>query len=82
MLRSLPPQFLWSTDSCELYGLALTSQEVTFLLESFMKTNYVYDHESVNTSARDLQVILLKAASMSLKLKRVKNKRIKIRAFN
>ena len=47
-----------------------------------MKTNYVYDHESVNTSAQDLQAILLKAASMSLKLKRVKNKRIKIRAFN
>ena len=81
-LRSLPPQFLWSTDSCELYRLAFTSKEVTTLLKSFVETNYAYDHESVNTAAQDLQAILLKAASMSLKMKRVKNKRIKIRASN
>ena len=80
--QALPPRFVWSTDSCELYKIALASPEVKSHLEYFMKNIYACDHETVNTATQDLQAILLKAANMSLKLKRIKNKRVKIRASN
>ena len=78
-LQALPPRFVWSTDFCELYKIALASPEVKSHLEYFMKNIYACDHGNVSTATQDLQVILLKAANMSLELKRIKNKRVKIR---
>ena len=81
-LQALPPRFVWSTDFCELYKIALASPEVKSHLEYFMKNIYACDHGNVYTATQDLQAILLKAANMSLKLKRIRNKRVKIRASN
>ena len=81
-LQALPPRFVWSTTSCELHKIALSSPEVKSHLEYFMKNNYACDHENVSTATQELQAILLKAANMSLKLKRIKNKRVKIRTSN
>ena len=78
-LESLSPQFIWCADSCELYKLALTSPEVKFLLDSFMK---FCNNDNINAATRDLQAVLLKTTGLSLKMRRVKKKKVKLRTSN
>lgn len=76
-LESIPPQFIWTSESPEPYKKALSSPEVAGLIEEFLDKDFSHSNESVNNAVAHVQAILVKAASMSLKLKHVKRKKRK-----
>ena len=72
-LESLPPQFIWTADSIEPYKKALLSHEVQTLIYEFLDKDFDTSNQNeINASVDLVEAIFMKAASLSLKLKRHK----------
>ena len=77
-MTKLPPQFFWEEDSTSKFFHSLYLPNVQFLINDFLKEDFIHPEEGINIAVNHVNKIILKAASISLKLKQTK-RRTKIR---
>ena len=66
-MKSLPTQFLWSTDSSTLFKTALNSPNIQSLVDKFLNNNFEKSEAGIDQATSDVNTILLTASKQSLK---------------
>ena len=66
-LKSLPTQFLWSTDSSTLFKTALNLPNIQSLVDKFLNNNFEKSEAGIDQATSDVNTILLTASKQSLK---------------
>ena len=67
----MPDKFAWDENSPVLFQTAMSSNIVQSMMSNF--TNTAYDSTTINTAVDDLNNIIITAANMSLKRKKIFN---------
>ena len=72
--HSIPPNFIWSDDSSEKFQDAMCSSDIKTKLTKYISKTSGDTQDVVDDSAAELTDIILSAANVSLKLKKIPNK--------
>ena len=67
-LKPLPSRYIWTNESAVHFRLAIETPDIVVLINDFLQKDFSNTLETVNDAVHHANSILIKAASMSLKL--------------
>ena len=73
-MKKLPSQFLWEKDSNSKFSQSFNRPDIQSLITDFLSEDFIDSEEEIQEAVNQVNKIILKAASVSLKLKQRKRR--------